>query len=239
VLVKAMSDYVLQDLAEPWWENASPPRLEAGRLVRTFIPFPDVATLGLKLEGRADERDHSAARFRVEPIRGGRPPAPSKLPVAALPTNPGESYVVQRGKRRPALVLTLGGPEVPRSVATGAPGYQRRSCVLVAPYYGADQGGTRGGFSAAFLERIRRAEYPQFMADKLPIDGAAASVLRLDHVLSLGSDPNNFELTEHRLSAPALEVVLDWFQWLVEGVIPKDGLLELARSELRAIDDIE
>jgi len=106
------------------------------------------------------------------------------------------------------------------------------------PYYGCDRDGTRSGFPAAFLDRVRRAEYPQYLLDKLPVGGAHHSVLRLDHVLAVGSAPGNFELTRFRLTREALEVVRDWFQWLVEGDIPADSLLELIRDELMKIEAI-
>lgn len=63
-------------------------------------------------------------------------------------------------------------------------------------------------------------------------------MLRLDHVLAVGSAPSNFELTPYRLHAEPFGVVLDWFQWLVKREIPRDGLLALVRSELMQIEAI-
>ena len=228
----------VQDLARVWWEKAEPAVLEAGRLAWTFVPYPEVVSRGLVLEGREDPRDHSTARFRVEPLRVGTPPKISKLPVAALPTFTGESYVAQRGKKRPVLVLSMGGPEIPKAVSQGAPGYQRKPCVLVMPYYGVDQDGKRAGFAPEFITRIRRTEYPQYMLDTLPVGGSSESVLRLDHVLAVGSAASNFELSPYRLHAEAFDLVLDWFRWLVEGDVPADGLLAMARSDLMRVEAI-
>lgn len=221
----------LQDLvAGAWWEVAKPAKLEAGRLARTFVPYPDVATFGLILEGRESPQDHSTARYRVEPIRAGRPSKPPELPVAALPTFPGESFIAQRGKQRPVVVLGTGGSEIERSIFRGGAGYQRKSCVLVLPYYGTEKDGSRGGYPEQLLERVRRAEYPQMMVDRLPIGGNRESLLRFDHVLAVGTAASNFELTDYRLSEEPIALMREWFRWLVEGTIPVDGLLEVARG---------
>jgi hypothetical protein len=78
------------------------------------------------------------------------------------------------------------------------------------------------------------------MMDSLPLrKDPGISILRLDHVLAVGCAETNFDITEHRLSAEALEVVLDWFRWLVEGVFPKEGMLDLAREgvlEMEAVN---
>src|SRR5207245_1659934 len=66
------------------------------------------------------------------------------------------------------------------------------SCADCRPFYGADAGGTRSGWHPPFVERIRRAEYPQYVWDKLPITGATESILRLDHVFALGADPAGY-----------------------------------------------
>lgn len=229
----------IQDLVEPWWEETENRELETGRLAWTFVPYPEVQTKGLVLEGRSDPHDHTKARFRVEPLSAGRlPKSPNKLPVAALTKRKGESYVAQRGKRRPVLVLSLGGEEVSKSVSKGGPGYLRKTCVLVLPYYGADKDGKRAGFNEEFLRRIRSIEYPQYMIDSIPISGSKISVLRFDHVLAVGRESSNFELTNYRICQDAIEVIFDWFKWLVEGVLPEDGLLSLARDEITKINRI-
>lgn len=228
----------VQDIVGSWWEKATPALLEPGRLVRTFVPYPDVMTHGLVMEGRRDDRDHKAGLFRVEPIQKGRPGKLPFLPLAALSAHPGESFIVQRGKQRPALVLSVGADDIPRTVLQGGAGYQRHSCVLVLPYYGADQDGSRGGFPPAFIEQARRTAYAQYLLDELPLGGTNQSVLRLDHVFAVGRADSNFELTDFRLVPDALNVVRDWFRWLVEGKVPAESLLKLIRAELTEMEAV-
>lgn len=224
----------IQDIVSSWWESSEEISLSPGRLALTFAPFPDVVTRGLVIEGREIDTDHSSARFRVEPIKSGSPPKLSSLPVAALPTNPGESYVAQRGKTRPVLVLGSGGVEVPRQVLSGGPGYQRKAFVLVAPYYGTAKDGKRAGFPPEFIDRVRCGQYPQFMLDYLP-PGNVESLLRFDHAFPVGDSNSNFKLLPFCLSCEALELTWDWLQWVIEGCVPENSLLETARSLIQGL----
>src|SRR5262245_30668705 len=157
-------DDSVQYLVEPWWIPATGAQIERGRLIRTLIPYPDMQPYRLIPQGRGDDaRQHDTARFTIEAFRVGDPPPPiDLLPVAGLPSHPGETYSVHRGKIRPAVVLSTGGVPVPRNVSRGASRWQTSRTLLVAPFYGADPGGTRGGWHPLFVTRIRRAEYSQY-----------------------------------------------------------------------------
>lgn len=65
-------------------------------------------------EGRGeDPKQHAQANYRLEEFRIGAPPAKAGvLPVAGLPLRQGETYLVRRGKTRPALVLAVEGTRV-------------------------------------------------------------------------------------------------------------------------------
>src|SRR5207302_873569 len=56
-------------------------------------------------------------------------------------------------------------------ICAGQARWQSARTLLVAPFYGADASGTRGGWPAPFVDRIRRAEYPQYIWDQLPSPG--------------------------------------------------------------------
>jgi hypothetical protein len=186
----------------------------------------------LVVEGRTEATDHSSANYRVEPLRPSSPPRDPRLPVAALPLETGDIRIVQRAKRRPAIVLSIGGPEVASALRVGEARWQTSATILVVPYYGVDRGGTRGGWSQSFVDRIKRCEYPQYMWDRLPLSRTRESVLRLDHTQPLGRHQNAYELTPYRLSDEALGVVDDWFLWLLTGSIPSDSALQILREEL-------
>lgn len=76
------------------------------------------------------------------------------------------------------------------------------------------------------------------MLDNLPISGSSESILRFDHILAVGSAISNYELTEYRLSSEALEFILDWFRWVVEGTLSEDSFVAEVRKEFVEIDKI-
>jgi len=218
-----------------WWESATGNLPERGRLIRTLVPYPDMKPLRLVVVGRGDNaRQHQRAEFRLEEFRVGDPaPDESALPVAALPVRQGESRIVRRGKVRPAVVLATAGAPVERDLRRGAASWQSNQTLLAAPYYGVELDGRRAGWNPEFVRRIQCAEYSQYLWDVLPLRGAeTGSILRLDHVFPVGSDPSNWRLTEFKLSPAALEIVDEWLMWHLTGGLLEDSALACARAIL-------
>jgi hypothetical protein len=227
----------IQALVGGWWVPTTGP-LERGRLIRTHVQFPEMKPHRLTAVGRGDDaRQHTRAQFLIEEFRiSDPPPRTSTLPVAGLPLSPTESYMVRRGKDRPALVLSLGGAGVPPT--RGSAKWQTQRAFLVAPFYGADQDGTRAGWQPAFVDRIRHGEYPQYVWDKLPVTGSDVSILRLDHTFAIGSDPAGYQALPFRLSDNALRFIDDWIRWLITDTLATNSDLAYVRSELLKIYDV-
>jgi hypothetical protein len=220
----------LQYCCDPWWIPAADQQLRRGRLVWAFVPHVDQQPYVLVAKGRSEPTEHRTADFIVEPLQGHRLPVGADLPVAGLPQYPGEVRLAYRAKRRPVLVLGTGGTEIPKALRTGAARYQTNSTILAAPYYGADLGGSTGGWRPEFVERIRRCEYPQYMWDSLPIRGRKESILRLDHLQPISKHGQSYEMTEYELHSEALSMVDEYLTWLLQGQLPVDSvLLEIRR----------
>jgi len=228
-------DDAIQTLASAWWTEDKTDTIVRGRLIWTLIPYPEMKPYRLVPIGRGDDpKQHSTADFRIESFRIGDPPKGiATLPVAALPVRDGETYIVGRGKRRPAVVISVGGAPVLRELRAGQNRWQSAPTILVAPYYGADPGSSRGGWPAPFVERIRRAEYPQYMWDVLPIGAVEQqSILRLDHLMPVGADSANWQMTSHVLSEEARGILDEWVSWLITGSLSDQSALGYARTEL-------
>jgi hypothetical protein len=136
-------------------------------------------------------------------IQGVLSPNPA-LPVAALPQYKKEVRAVYRAKKRPGLIVCSGGTKIDRILTAGKPKWQTSRTVIVAPYYGTDEGGKRSGFKPEFVKRIRRCEYSQYMWDLLPINGSTEeSVMRLDHPQPVGRSEDSMELLDYCLSDDA------------------------------------
>lgn len=225
----------VQNLTGNWWEAASGGDITRGRLIKVVVPYPDMKPWRLIPESRGDDaRQHQQGNYRLEEFRFGDPVRnTSALPVAGMPLRAGETYLVRRGKSRPAVVIASAGIQVdPRFTRTGS-AWQHKPAILVAPYYGVEADGTRAGWNPEFVSRIQRAEYSQYVWDVLPIPGSdEGSILRLDHVFPVGADPANWELTAFQLRTDALEYLDEWLGWHTSGTLDPDGLLAFTRGEL-------
>ncbi len=224
----------VQSLVREWWARDESGTVARGRLLKAFVPYPEHKPLALVPEGRADATDHTRAIVRVVPFHMDRPTRGGVLPVAGMPLHPGEAYYAVRGKVRPVVVLSEGGDDVPAALRRGQASWQSARTFLVAPYYGGEADGERAGWNPAFVERIRRAEYPQYVWDRLPT-AASESILRLDNILPIGADPAAYKLADYRLTGEALELLDEWLAWLFSGELPGDGVLAEIRSGLAAL----
>jgi hypothetical protein len=185
-------------------------------------------------EGRTTATSHQDARFKLQSLRVADPRKKSTLPVAALPSYEGEVYSVHRAKVRPCIVVSIGGPDVPKELRpSSSPKWQSSPTALVVPLYGTEQSDRRAGWHPPFLDRIRRCEYPQFMLDEVPTS-KSASVVRFDHLQPIGRHHDSYEPSEYRLSDDALIVVDEWLTWLKTGVLGEETVLADIRTTLLA-----
>src|SRR5947208_6897830 len=102
----------IQHYVPKWWATDDEKSLRRGRLLRAFVPHVSQEPLHLVVEGRADPTAHKQFTARLERLDAGKPTKAPTLPVAALPTIEGEVHAVYRAKKRPVLVVSVGGPEV-------------------------------------------------------------------------------------------------------------------------------
>jgi hypothetical protein len=225
----------IQALVDPWWTKTADSEIRRGRLLRAFVPQAEMIPLELVPEGRGDNpADHSRAKFRIQQLRISQPSSAPSLPVAALPHYPGETNLVQRSKQRWVLVISPGGPELPKPLRSGGAKYQYAPFMSVAPYYGAESDGKRAGWKPEFVKRAKACEYPHFIWEKLPIPTrTGVSILRLDHIQPIGRHADSFRATEFCLSNDALGILDDWQLWLQTGMLPEDSVLFMCRQELQ------
>ena len=231
-------DDCIQSVIHPdlWWEESDSKTLDRGALIYAFVPHVDQVPYTFEPIGRRNPEEHGAADVRVAPLRVNQPLKQTDLPVAAMPLYGGEVWAAYRAKRRPCLVLGSVSPGVSKKLVRGMPNNSTAPTVLVAPYYGADKDGKRAGYNSVFVERVRHCEYPQFLWDKLPLQGGPnESILRLDHLQPIGTHGNSHKLSGYKLSESAIEVLDDLLQWLIWGGVPEDSLVALYRSEIESI----
>jgi hypothetical protein len=222
-----------QGIVGDWWIEKDQPKIARGRLIWAFLPHASQDPYILIPE-RGEPVEHKKFTGKFEPLRMSTPAHRARTPVAALPEYPGEVYGVYRVKKRPAIIISPEGREVEKALKLGGAGWQTNPTMLVAPYYGVDRTAQRAGWPPAFIERIRRCEYPQYVWDMLPLKGPTQeSVLRLDQIHPVGTRGQAYELTPYVLSDGALRIFNEWVTWLVDGGLPEDGDLKSLQDMIR------
>lgn len=225
-------DSVQAAMGSQWWVPAKSAQIQRGRLLWAFVPYVGLTPWTLQAT-RASATSHQSAHFELVPLRVHEAHKAPSIPVAALHTHPGEVNAVYKAKRRPVLVVSTGGNVLADELLKKAKGWKTAAALVVAPYFGVDPGGTRGGWDPEFVRRIRTAEYPQYVYDRLPIGGSTGeSILRLDHLQPIGRHHDSYELTDWVLSADALAVLDDWVAWLLTGTLVANSVLAWMREQL-------
>lgn len=220
-------------LPDPWWIEVDKISYQRGRLVKVFAPHIDQQPFSLIPIGRTAATVHNQAHIKIVPLNVRELIRYPKLPVAGFPQYDDEIRIVYRAKKRPALIVSRGGPAIKNNLTENKAKWQTAPTILVAPFYGADEGPKRSGFKPSFIERIRRCEYPQFMWDMLPFDtNTKESILRLDHLQPIGRSQDAVEITKYCLSDLAMDFIDEWLCWLITGDLDEDSLLGDFREKL-------
>ena len=225
----------IQFLVDSWWEDCGKDVLKRGALIEAFVPHVDQIPNTLIPVGRKEAGEHSKAIIEIAPLRISAPRSKATLPVAALSIPENEVWTAYRAKKRFCLVIGTKQPYVEDVLRRDMPKKSTSPTLLVAPYYGADRDGKRAGYNPELVDRIRHAEYPQFMLDCLPISGTKQSILRLDHIQPVGLHYHAYEHSGFCLSDEAVELILDdWLQWLFYGGLPENSLILDYQKEIMA-----
>ena len=229
-------DDSVQSILDHWWVEDISSEYCRGRLIKAFLPHTDQIPKQLIATGRSEPTEHGHANFSIEPLRIKQPQKKPMIPVAALPVFGNEINAIYRSKKRPAIIICEGGEAVDKKLILGKPKWQTSPTILVALYYGVDEGGTRAGFNPEFIMRVRRCLYPQFIWDKLPVSGATESILRLDHIQPVGKHHDTIELTNYRLGEDAVMIFDEWLRWLLYDDFAEDSLLLFFKKEMEEIE---
>ncbi|WP_163340235.1 hypothetical protein [Desulfopila sp. IMCC35008] len=215
-------------LSGDWWVSDNSTDLNRGRLIWAYVSYPGQEPLVIEPTGRKSPRDHGGAHVQIKRLRISERKTYLDLPTAALSLDGNQCWAGYRAKKRPCLVLSClpFSTGLPKSREKMMAGHLKTSTILVAPYYGGDQDGTRGGFPEEFIEGIRHARCPQLFYEQLPLSSKVRiSILRFDHLQTIGSHYNSYKATDYRLSDDAVKIVDEWFDWYIKGIISKKGNL--------------
>lgn len=226
--------YVLDD----WWLATPLSTPKRGDLVRVMVPFRFGLPTRLVAKRKANEPgDHECVDFESQSFAFDTSLTREKLPIAGLPQIEDGSYALSPYKKRPALVLASPADPPDEKLTLGLAGYQKAPCFIVAPYYGTDKNGMRGGYPEELVRLVRRCKYPHFFWDCLPLKGdTTSSLLRLDAMFSVVHDRTWYQHTGFRLSQDGMEIVAEYLEWFMTGALPKESLIRDVRAKLEELE---
>lgn len=235
-MIRTYPDDCPQAYVSPWWIEKKG-GIEAGRLVRSYLPHVPQVPMALIPRGRTEEaRQHQLADCEIVPMHSDKVRKRSRLPVAGLPVHSQELLSVYRVKNRPALIISLPGPEFPDGIMRNKPGWMSAPLLATIPSYGIDEGtGKRSGFPKELINRVKRCEYPHLFWDMLPLPGNTSSIFRIDHLQPLSAHYSTFETTPWVLHEEALIIVKEWVAWHILDDAPFTGKPASLLSELRDV----
>ncbi len=169
-------------------------------MVQAFLPHVDQVPYTIIPKGRKDPKTHDKAYVQIRELDIKRPRTREDLPVAAMSLNEKEIWSAYRAKKRPCLVVGKARGTVDSAARRNMPKRSTAQTLLVVPYYGADQDGTRAGYNPQLVELIRHVRFPQFYMDMLPIGGTEISIGRFDQLQPIGRIHNSYESTGYKLT---------------------------------------
>lgn len=213
------------DPAVSWWEQTESKSVERGFLVQAFLPHVDQVPYTIIPKGRKDPKTHDKAYVQIRELDIKRPRTREDLPVAAMSLNEKEIWSAYRAKKRPCLVVGKARGTVDSAARRNMPKRSTDQTLLIVPYYGADQDGTRAGYNPQLVELIRHVRYPQFYMDMLPIGGTEISIGRFDQVQPIGRMFNSYEPTGYKLNPKALSILDELFQYYLYNQLDEDSEL--------------
>jgi hypothetical protein len=158
-----------------------------------------------------------ATDFRI--TTAGRDAFKRSLPLAVPHLETNEEFIVTRAKRRPVLLIQPQAADM----AVDNKGYkgkvQRKKC-LVAPIYGlADPKTGTPDFNPAFVDRVRKMEFPQLLfLPKAPGLLEVDSVARLDELQSVFTP--HLDATQYALGDEVQQLLRGQIQLFVANVGP-------------------
>lgn len=206
----------LTTVVEPFYRALTPAPPQGEPVLGQFawVPAPAVLPIPQILEvERDDPRGHQSAKSKIRNVTTADFKKRAGLPVYALKLADNEELMVQKAKRRLAVVVALTGtmfPDVdPILRQMGKKHLQERN-VLVAPVFGVQSAQHPNGFPEVMRHRIDALHYSQFFfcpahSSPLVYDGVA----RLDRLLPVvPRDPAAFDPLPLALAPLALTVLM-------------------------------
>ncbi len=237
----------ITQLIDPFYVDISGERFREkptlGQLCWVPSPQPDIIPQILEAQ-RADPTEHNITNFTIRNIRETDFQRKDELPLYRLRLRLNEELIIQKAKRRAAIVLpaknTIFDDVISLLKSKGKKHLQQDS-ILVVPIFGIEKPERPQGFPPIMTARIKALMYNQFFycpktpSGMTPIEGVA----RLDRIqVIFPVHRASYKPLPIRLSDDAIPILMSLLRtWLRIKGAPEDekyliGLKELVKETL-------
>ncbi|MBW1676112.1 MAG: hypothetical protein JRI80_13615 [Deltaproteobacteria bacterium] len=241
----------ITQLIDPFYKDLSGERFRdsptAGQICWVASPQPDIVPQLLEIR-RADAVEHNITSFAIRNIRETDFHRKDELPLYRLRLRLNEELIIQKAKRRPAIVLPTANSifdDIASFLKTRGKKHLQQDSILVVPIFGIEKPDRPFGFPPIMTARIKALMYNQFFycprtpSGMAPIEGVA----RLDRIqVVFPVHRASYNPLPIKLSDDALSILMNLLkEWLrVNGTVEDETYLmdlkELLKETLPGAD---
>jgi hypothetical protein len=215
-----------------------------GQLCWIPSPQPDIIPQIFEIQ-RADPTEHQIGKFVIRNVRETDFLRKDELPIYKLRLRLHEELMIQKAKRRPAIVLSTSNTmfqDINHLLTAQGKKHLQRDSIFAIPIFGIERTDHPGGFPPIMTARIKALMYNQFFFCPRTCPGMEfieEGVARLDRLqIVFPGHRASYNPLSIRLSDDALGVLMNMLcVWLCIKGAPDDqkylsGLKELLKATL-------
>ena len=234
----------ITQLIDPFYVDMSGERFRdrptAGQLCWVPSPQPDIVPQLLEVR-RADATEHNITSFTIRNIKETDFHRKDELPLHRLRLRLNEELIIQKAKRRPAIVLPTVNSifdDIASLLRSKGKKHLQQDSILVVPIFGIEKPDRPLGFPPIMTARIKALMYNQFFycpktpPGMTPIEGVA----RLDRIqVIFPVQRASYNPLPIRLSDDALPILMNLLrEWLrVKGTSEDETYLRELKELLK------
>jgi hypothetical protein len=175
----------ITQLIEPFYIDISGERFRdkpvIGQLCWVPSPQPNVIPQILEVE-RADPTEHYITRFKIRNVQETDFQRKDELPIHRMKLRLHEELIIQKAKRRPAILLPLSNilfKDVALILKSKGKKHLQQDCLIAVPIFDIERPDDPTGFPPIMVARIKALMYNQFFycprpgINLVPVEGVA------------------------------------------------------------------
>lgn len=207
-----------------FYTKTDPKNFKKGQICWIVSPFINEIPQILDVE-RNKAEEHDEIKFvlkNVDSDNDFKPSAKRALPIKYLNLQSTEELLIQKAKKRPAIIISSGVdtfPEITKLLRQNGKKHLQEDSLFLIPCYSVETQDDRHGFPSEMVARIRCLLYRQFfyMPCQLPLK--TDSIARLDRIqVIVGRHRAAIEPTDLCLSDDVFQLFLMQFMFCVSGI---------------------